>query len=125
MEQVTNQIRIRGTLQNLPEFSHENHGHRFFRFSLEVPRLSGAVDALPVIAEEALLNRGDEVGQLAAAYRDMLDTIADLIDKNYVQQLTIKDTQYRSLQAQLNPHFIYNTLVHLGVRNKNTLFITF
>lgn len=62
MEQVTNQIRIRGTLQNLPEFSHENHGHRFFRFSLEVPRLSGAVDALPVIAEEALLNTVDLSG---------------------------------------------------------------
>lgn len=61
-------------------------------------------------AEEALLNRGDEVGLLAAAYQDMLDTIEDLIDKNYVQQLTIKDTQYRSLQAQFNPHFIYNTL---------------
>ena len=62
MEQVTNQIRIRGALQNLPEFSHENHGHRFFRFLLEVPRLSGAVDILPVVAEEALLNSIDLSG---------------------------------------------------------------
>ena len=62
MEQTANQISIRGTLQNLPEFSHENHGHRFYRFHLEVPRLSGAVDILPVIAEDTLLNTVDLSG---------------------------------------------------------------
>lgn len=58
----------------------------------------------------ALLARRDEVGVLANAYQDMLRTIEELIQENYVKQLTIKDTQYRTLQAQLNPHFIYNTL---------------
>ena len=62
MEQTANQISIRGTMQNLPEFSHENHGHRFYRFHLEVPRLSGAVDILPVIAEDTLLNTVDLSG---------------------------------------------------------------
>ena len=52
MEYATNQITLRGSLSSLPEFSHENHGRRFFRFMLEVPRLSGAIDTLPVIAEE-------------------------------------------------------------------------
>jgi hypothetical protein len=46
----------------LPEFSHENHGKRFFRFLLEVRRLSGAVDQLPVIAEEPLLQSIDPSG---------------------------------------------------------------
>ena len=55
MEHTANQITLRGSLVSLPQFSHENHGRRFFRFSLEVPRLSGAVDILPVIAEEPLL----------------------------------------------------------------------
>lgn len=55
MEQSANQIQLRGDLCALPEFSHENHGKRFFRFFLDVPRLSGAVDRLPVIAEETLL----------------------------------------------------------------------
>jgi len=59
MEHTTNTITIRGCLQALPEFSHENHGRRFFRFYLEVMRLSGAVDILPVIAEESVLNRVD------------------------------------------------------------------
>lgn len=55
MEHTTNSITIRGSLAGLPYFSHENHGRRFYRFLLEVPRLSGAVDLLPVIAEEPLV----------------------------------------------------------------------
>lgn len=59
MEHTANQITLRGSLASLPQFSHENHGRRFFRFLLEVPRLSGAVDTLPVIAEERLLLETD------------------------------------------------------------------
>ena len=62
MEHTTNSITLRGSLLELPEFSHENHGKRFFRFLLEVPRLSGAVDTLPVIAEEGLLGQVDPSG---------------------------------------------------------------
>lgn len=50
-----NQITLRGDLVALPEFSHENHGKKFYRFFLEVPRLSGAIDILPVIAELGVL----------------------------------------------------------------------
>lgn len=55
MEHSANQITLRGALAAPPAFSHENHGKRFYRFLLEVPRLSGAVDTLPVIAEQSLL----------------------------------------------------------------------
>ena len=55
MEQITNQVTLRGTLAAAPRFSHENHGKRFFRFYLDVPRLSSAVDTLPVVAPESLL----------------------------------------------------------------------
>lgn len=62
MEHTTNSITIRGALTELPTFSHENHGRRFYRFFLEVPRLSGTSDILPVIAEESLLHRIDPCG---------------------------------------------------------------
>lgn len=62
MEQIGNQIILRGNLVNLPEFSHENHGRRFFRFTLEVPRLSGTVDLLPIIAEDRILDMIDLSG---------------------------------------------------------------
>ena len=59
MEQFENQIVLRGDLLGMPEFSHENHGKRFCRFLLEVERLSGAVDTLPVVAREELLTAMD------------------------------------------------------------------
>jgi len=62
MEHIANQITIRGTLAALPEFSHENHGKSFYRFSLEVPRLSGTVDILPVIAQMEVVNEIDLFG---------------------------------------------------------------
>lgn len=62
MEHTVNQILLRGSLRELPEFSHENHGRRFYRFMLDVPRLSGAVDTLPVIVQEQTLNTIDLSG---------------------------------------------------------------
>ena len=62
MQSIANQVTLRGSLTALPEFSHENHGKRFFRFYLEVQRLSGAVDTLPVIAEESILGEIDPFG---------------------------------------------------------------
>lgn len=59
---IRNQITLRGTLRELPVFSHENHRKNFYRFFLEVPRLSGALDTLPVIAEEAVLCNMDLSG---------------------------------------------------------------
>ena len=62
MEHTTNTITLRGNLLEMPMFSHENHGRRYWRFLLEVPRLSGAVDRLPVIAEESLVMNIDPSG---------------------------------------------------------------
>ena len=55
MEHSLNTITIRGQINTLPQFSHENHSRKFFHFSLQVPRLSGTLDILPVIAEESVL----------------------------------------------------------------------
>ena len=62
MEHTINTITLRGSLLEMPAFSHENHGRRYWRFLLEVPRLSGAVDRLPVIAEESLVMGIDPSG---------------------------------------------------------------
>lgn len=62
MEHTNNIITLRGELASLPEFSHENHGRLFYRFVLNVPRLSGTVDTLPVIAEASLLEEIDLSG---------------------------------------------------------------
>ena len=64
MEQFENKVVLRGELVGLPTLSHENHRKRFFRFFVSVPRLSGTVDVLPVIADEQILNAMD----LSAGY---------------------------------------------------------
>ena len=62
MEHTVNQVFLRGTLVELPQFSHENHEKRFYRFLLEVERLSGAVDLLPVLVPEHVLGAMDVSG---------------------------------------------------------------
>ena len=62
MEHPNNIITLRGELVSLPEFSHENHGKLFYRFELDVTRLSGTVDTLPVITEASLLEDIDLSG---------------------------------------------------------------
>ena len=51
----TNDVLLEGTVSGQPEFSHENHGARFYRFFLEIPRLSGQADLLPVLLPEPML----------------------------------------------------------------------
>lgn len=55
MESAVNQTVVRGKLSSPICPSHLNHGKQFYKFSLAVTRLSGVVDTLPIIAEEALL----------------------------------------------------------------------
>ncbi|HEX7056776.1 MAG TPA: sensor histidine kinase [Bacilli bacterium] len=52
----------------------------------------------------------DEVGLLHRNFRIMLQRINELITENYKKQLKIKETEFKALQAQINPHFLYNTL---------------
>ena len=50
-----NEVLLEGTVLAEPEWSHENHGTQFFRIFLQVPRLSGQVDLLPVLLPGALV----------------------------------------------------------------------
>lgn len=52
----------------------------------------------------------DEVGEAAECFNRMVYDIKELIDKNYVITLQEKESELAALQAQINPHFLYNTL---------------
>jgi two-component system, sensor histidine kinase YesM len=52
----------------------------------------------------------DELGQLVISFNIMVYTIKTLILEKYEEQLARKDAEFKYLQAQINPHFIYNTL---------------
>ena len=49
-----NEAELEGLAVTAPAFSHENHNIRFYRFLLEIPRLSGQPDVLPVLVPESL-----------------------------------------------------------------------
>lgn len=55
-------------------------------------------------------NSQDEVGILVNSFRGMMDEINRLIDEVYVNKIALKEYELKALQAQINPHFLYNTL---------------
>jgi two-component system sensor histidine kinase YesM len=69
---------------------------------------SGDFQQLSSAAEKQM--RTDEVGYLQRRFTVMIQRIQHLIRENYEKQLALKDTEYKALQAQINPHFLYNTL---------------
>lgn len=58
----------------------------------------------------SLQNKKDELGSIAGNFNRMLDELKRYIDKSYVLELKKQEAEMRALQAQMNPHFLYNTL---------------
>lgn len=54
--------------------------------------------------------REDEIGIMSHNFNYMLDRINELFDTIMEEQKMKRDAEYKALQSQINPHFLYNTL---------------
>jgi len=52
----------------------------------------------------------DEVGRLGQSFNTMIGEIQKLLDQVYEEQQKKREAEFRILQAQIKPHFLYNTL---------------
>ena len=52
----------------------------------------------------------EEFYELGNAFNSMSDTLKNQFEKNYLEELALKDANIMALQSQINPHFLNNTL---------------
>ncbi|MCF7947787.1 MAG: sensor histidine kinase [Spirochaetia bacterium] len=56
----------------------------------------------------------DEIRLLQEGYESLMERMKVLVQKEYEQEIELKDAHLMALQAQINPHFLNNTLNLLG-----------
>jgi two-component system sensor histidine kinase YesM len=61
---------------------------------------------------QALVSREnvDEITELRLSFNIMTSKIRDLLDAKIREQENLKKAEFKAMQAQINPHFLYNTL---------------
>ena len=62
------------------------------------------------LSQRVELDTSDEIGEVGTCFNRMVDDIQKLIDENYVITLRERESELAALQAQINPHLLYNTL---------------
>lgn len=61
-----------------------------------------------------LTKERDEIGVISHSFNNMIDQFKKLINEKYKMKLKFREAQLMALQAQINPHFLYNTLQTIG-----------
>ena len=87
-----------------------------FRFSWRVTqKIRSVVEGMEAVRYGEFRNlpvtgTHDEIDELIDHYNYMVDELELLVEAKYLSGVELKAAQLRALQAQINPHFLYNTL---------------
>ncbi len=58
-----------------------------------------------------ILHEGkDEIGELSRNFKTMISKVSQLLEEKYALGQEVKSMELKALQAQIHPHFLYNTL---------------
>lgn len=81
-------------------------------FLLPLKRMVGVIDRTgeDVLVHVDLKSETKELKQLEKAYNRMTDRIERLLERIVAEQKNLRKMELSLLQAQINPHFLYNTL---------------
>lgn len=87
-----------------------------FRITKPIKQLASYMNQVQTghLDVEVDIKSPDEIGALARRFRQMMDTINNLILREYRLELANKTNQLKALQAQIDPHFLYNSLQSIG-----------
>ncbi|MDY0019229.1 MAG: sensor histidine kinase [Anaerolineae bacterium] len=55
-------------------------------------------------------DNADEITELSRSFNVMISRVRQLLDEKIEEQQQLKKAEFKTLQAQINPHFLYNTL---------------
>ncbi len=82
-------------------------------FAQPAKRLTGAMEAFEKETEDfqfVTVRGTSEISALSDSFGHMVVRIQELMEQVRQEEITLRKTELNALQAQINPHFLYNTL---------------
>lgn len=91
----------------------------FLNYKRQAAKMVNDVNQIMAVVQEVELGRMDrriqippdsEYVEIADMINQMLDRLEGYIEREYILVIQQQEAQYKALQSQINPHFLYNTL---------------